>query len=100
MQTLQSTVMQLKRPGLLVRAARFGIDHYRRTRDLARLLPDMSPAGPAPTLMALLDAEHAVNAMRLEQDRAYDIVQHIDLLTAIMAESRDLDAVTRPRPGL
>jgi hypothetical protein len=97
MRDLQTQVKQLKRPGLLVRAARFSIDEYRRNRDLPRLLPDLSLSGFGPALMALLDAEYAVNLMRLAQDHDYSLLRHIELLTAIMAEARDFEAATRLR---
>ena len=97
MQDIHGQVRQLQRPGLLVRAARFGIDNYRRDRDLARLLPEHAPQGPGAALMLLMEEERAVNDARLAQEAHYALVRHIDLLTAIMAEARDLVAVTRPR---
>ena len=97
MQDIQSQIRQLNRPGLLVRAARFGIDLYRRDRDLARLLPDMHQPGTGAALVALLEEERAENESRLAQDAHYALVRHIDLLTAIMAEARDLEAIARPR---
>ena len=97
MRDIQSQIRQLNRPGLLVRAARFGLDEYRRDRDLARLLPDMHQPTTGAALIALLEEERAQNDSRLAQDARYALVRHIDLLTAIMAEARDLDAITRPR---
>ena len=35
---INSLLKDLKRPRLLVQAARFGLEHYRRERDLLRLL--------------------------------------------------------------
>lgn len=97
MQDIQSRVKQLKRPGLLVRAALFGVDDYRRTRDLPRLLPCMGRAAHGPVLVALLEAERSVEDARTAQDITYGVARHIDLLTAIMAEHRDLAAVCRLR---
>ncbi len=97
MQDIQSQVRQLKRPGLLVRAARFGLDDYRRTRELARLLPGQGMTTHGPVLMALLDAEREVNDLRIAKNAAYTLITHIDLLTAIMAEPRDFDAIARLR---
>ena len=97
MQDIQSQIRQLKRPGLLVRAARFGLDGYRRDRDLARLLPDLSPQGPGAALMALMEEERVENTARKAHDAYYALVRHIDLLTAIMAEARDLEAISHPR---
>ncbi|MFZ3584971.1 DUF6477 family protein [Loktanella sp. DJP18] len=94
MQDIQSQIKQLKRPGLLVRAARFGLDGYRRDRDLARLLPEHGTTGPG---AALMEAERDENEARLAHAAYYAIVRHIDLLTAIMAEARDLEEIARPR---
>ena len=96
MQDILSRIRQLTRPGLLVRAARFGLDGYRRNRDLARLLPDHRPLATGPALMDLLEAEREVDAARRAKDAHYDLLRHIDLLTAIMAEARDLAEITRP----
>ncbi|MBU2359497.1 DUF6477 family protein [Loktanella sp. M215] len=97
MQDIQSRIRQLKRPGLLVRAARFGLDDYRRTRDLSRLVPGLGTTAHGPVLIALLEAESVENSARQERATAYCLMRHIDLLTAVMAEARDFEAVTRPR---
>lgn len=97
MQDIRSRVSQLKRPGLLVRAARFGLDDYRRARDLPRLVPGVGAAGHGPVLIALLETEALEDAARQAQATSYALVRHIDLLTAIMAEARDFEAITRPR---
>lgn len=94
---LQTQVRQLKRAGLLVRAARFGVDDYRRSRDLPRLLGDCVMSGVGATLMALLEAEREVEIARKGHAADYQLATHIELLTAIMAEARDLEAITRPR---
>lgn len=94
---IQSLLRQLKRPKLLVRAARFGIDDYRRDRDLRRLLKvDQSPR-PGQALLALVDIEAAMNELRLRNDATYSIAEQVDALTAIMAEARLHQALTRPR---
>ena len=98
MQDIQSQIRQLNRPGLLVRAARFGLDGYRRDRDLARLLPDMHDPCTGAALVALMEEERMQNDSRMARDAHYALVRHIDLLTAIMAEARDLEAISQPRP--
>ncbi|SEN65902.1 hypothetical protein SAMN04488003_1254 [Loktanella fryxellensis] len=97
MQDIQSRVKQLKRPGLLVRAALFGVDEYRRSRDLQRLLPGLGSAAHGPVLIALLESERALEDERIAHQMAYSVARHIDLLTAIMAEHRDFEAVQRAR---
>lgn len=93
---IQSLLRQLKRPKLLVRAARFGIDEYRRERDLRRLLKSEDLPRPGQALVALMDIEAGINDMRLSNDAAYSISDQIDTLTAIMAEAQLHQALWQP----
>ncbi|MBS1303633.1 DUF6477 family protein [Loktanella sp. SALINAS62] len=92
---LHTQVRQLSRPALLVRAARFAVDDYRRGRDLSRLLDGRVPATPGPALVDLLDIEKEMDAARSAGSHAYQVGPHIIALAAIMSEARDL-AATRP----
>ena len=92
MQDIQSFISQLKRPKLLVRAARFGQDDYRRDRDLRRLLKVDRVPRPGAALMALAEIESDMNERRLTKAATYVLATHIDALTAIMAESRLYEA--------
>lgn len=56
MQDIRPQIIQLKRPGILVQAARFGFDEFRRNRYLARLLPNVEHVSCGTALMALLEA--------------------------------------------
>ncbi len=76
----------IRRPQLMIRAARLGIAEYRRDRDLKRLL-GATPA-PARALPALLDAEARAEATRQTGDATYSIAGHVELLIALMAEAR------------
>ncbi|MCC6305842.1 MAG: hypothetical protein IT545_11685 [Rhodobacteraceae bacterium] len=78
----------LHRPRLLVRAARFALDDYRRDRDLARLLPAAGLPSPARAVALLLDAEAACEAARSAASATYSAARHVDLLAALMAEAR------------
>jgi hypothetical protein len=98
MQDIQSFISQLKRPKLLVRAARFGIDDYRRERDLRRLLKVDRVPRPGAALMALSEVEGEMNDLRIKKAATYSLAIHIDLLTAIMAECRAYEA-TRAAPA-
>lgn len=77
----------LKRPSLMIRAARLGAGHYRRDRDLARVLKGESSTGKG-VFAALLDAEAGTEAIRRAGDATYNITRHIDLLIALLAEAR------------
>jgi len=81
-----SLIASLRRPRLMIRAARLGCTEYRRDRDLKRLLG----ATPTPdrALPALLDAEAVAEATRQTGDAAYSIARHVELLIALIAEAR------------
>lgn len=78
----------LRRPRLMLRAARLGITDYRRERDLRRLLGPDAPQTPDRALDALLDVEARAEAVRLAGDAGYSIARHVELLIAMMAEAR------------
>lgn len=78
----------LRRPRLMIRAARIGAPDYRRERDLRRLLGPAGALSPDRALPALLDAEARAEATRMAGDAAYSIARHVDLLIALMAEAR------------
>ena len=89
---LQTQLRRLHRPNLLIRAARFAVDDYRRDRDLPRLILSDAPSGPAPALIELLEIERSMNEDRKEGAATYSLARHILMLAAIMAEARDLSA--------
>jgi hypothetical protein len=76
----------LRRPRLLMRAARFGLGDYRRERDLRRLL--RSPEPPEHSLPQLMQVEERLEATRLAGDASYSVARHIDVLIALLAEAR------------
>ncbi len=94
MPDLMSLVSDLRRPRLLVRAARAGLADRRRSRDLGRVMRTDEALGPDHALSALLAEEERVEATRRAGDASYSFVRHIELLIAMMAEARLL-----PRPG-
>ena len=76
----------LRRPRLLMRAARFGLGEYRRERDLRRLVKTVAP--PEETLPHLMQVEEGLEATRLSGDATYSVARHIDVLIALLAEAR------------
>lgn len=76
----------LRRPRLLMHAARFGLGDYRRDRDLRRLVSCGS--SPEETVPSLISAEEELEATRLSGDMAYSVVRHIEVLIALLAEAR------------
>ena len=51
---IQTRIAQLRRPNLLIKAARFGIDDYTRNTHLRRVLQSEPPVKPAAALVQLL----------------------------------------------
>jgi len=78
----------LKRPRLLIRAARFGIEDYRRERDLARLINTQAHATPETALPRLFCEEERMENTRRAGDLGYSLSRHIEVLIALMAEAR------------
>ena len=81
----------LRRPRLLMRAARFGLAEYRRDRDLRRHVG--LNASPEDTVTSLMSVEARLEATRLAGDAAYSVARHIEVLIALLAEAQFL------RPG-
>jgi hypothetical protein len=77
----------LRRPRLLIRAARHGLQDYRRERDLRRLVPQAA-ADAGGMLDRLIAAEAAAEHTRRSGDAGYSIARHIELLIAVLAEAR------------
>ncbi|MEY1555403.1 DUF6477 family protein [Yoonia sp. R2331] len=94
---LNSMVRTLKRPRLLVRAARFGLDDYRRDRALRRILKSDDLPSTGAALLLLMDLENIANERRKLKSAEYSVAAHITLLTAIMGEARLLQAAYRPQ---
>jgi hypothetical protein len=85
---LRPTLEALRRPPLLVRAARFGVPDYSRKRDLKRLLHTPELPRPETALRQLIELESEQETLRREGEASYALTRQIDLLIAIMAEAR------------
>ncbi|MGV6813287.1 MAG: DUF6477 family protein [Brevirhabdus sp.] len=96
MQSSSSVLSKIKRPRLLIRAARFGLLEYRRERDLKRLLRVDRLAGPERNLARLLGEEAQLEEERRSQDAGYSVPRHIEMLVALIAEARLLRATGAP----
>ncbi len=95
MQDLLTQIAALRRPRLLIRAARIGAQTYRREARLPRLLGYGVTLRLGPTLMRLMALEAEMNDRRENGDAGYSIAVHVDLLIAIMGESQLLRAQTQ-----
>lgn len=84
----QTALAALRRPRLLIGAARFGVAHYDREAVLRRIFGASIPAPGEICLGRLLDHEAEIDAARKNALGSYAIADHVDALAAIMAESR------------
>lgn len=87
---IATLLSSLRRPRMLIRAARFGQSDYRRDRDLRRLVA--WPASPEAAVEQLLEQEDRLEQIRQKGDATYSVSRHIEVLIALIAEARCLRA--------
>lgn len=89
-QTSQPAVAVLRRPRLLMRAARIGAGLYRRERDLRALLPAMASSRRRAVDVAarLRPLEADLDAARRDGRPGYSPARHVAALSALLAEGR------------
>lgn len=92
MQDIQTLIASLRRPSLLVTAARHGADIYDRKRDLAPLLRNDALPRHGEAIFKLLDLEAEQDERRRAKAADYALRRHVGLLSAILAEARALSA--------
>lgn len=98
------TLAKTRRPRLLLRTARIGLQEYRRESDLRRVLrlPAAPPPGPA-TVRALIELEAQIEAQRLRPAHGigdtWRPVRHVEVMIALLAEARLMaEAMAMPAP--
>ena len=94
---LHAALDGLRRPRLLVDAARHGMGHYQRRRDLRRMLRVAIPATSRLALDKLIPIEADLERRRVSDGKGYTPTRHVDILIALMSEARDFKA---ERPGV
>lgn len=85
---LTRAINSLRRPSLLIRAARLGVRDYRRERDLGRLVHAEELPNPASAVSTLLSEEQALESIRQAGDASYSPMRHVEVLIALIAEAR------------
>lgn len=90
MKDVLTLLNEMRRPGLLLSAARHGAPHYRRDQHLAPHLGYGRIPGHGEALMRLMELESDMEARRKSGDNTYSVVRHVDLLIAIMGEAQML----------
>lgn len=76
----------MKRPSLLVTAARAGVMTYNRERSLRRILKTTGTPALLKGLTMLLDEEQIQNDLRRTGSGLYDVSHHIELMIALIAD--------------
>ena len=92
MQDILSMLHALRRPSLLMRAARIGADDYRRNTHLPRLLGYGVLPRHGSALIKLMELEAGLNDQRLTSNTSYSLVKHVDILIAMVGEARVMRA--------
>ena len=92
MTDLLGILQQLRRPSLLIRAARHGATEYNRNLHLRRLLATITLPANGPALSRLLELEDELNQQRQKDSANYSCANHIEVLVAMMGEARLLRA--------
>ncbi|MCU0903301.1 MAG: DUF6477 family protein [Tabrizicola sp.] len=82
----RTLLASLRRPRLLMRAARFGLAEYRRDRDLRRYVT--AAATPEDAVTSLMTVEAKLEATRIAGDATYSVARHIEVLIALLAEAQ------------
>lgn len=85
MTDFRSVLAEIRRPRLLMNAARLGLADYRRDRDLRRLVGDQRPE---PAVSALIAEERRLEDRRQAGDATYSVTHHVEVLIALIAEAR------------
>jgi hypothetical protein len=92
MNDARSLLSDLRRPRMLIRAARLGLADYRRERDLRRLISTGTPDRPDQVVPRLLDEEARLEGDRCDGEVSYSLTRHVEVLIALMAEVQLLPA--------
>lgn len=92
MQDILTMLHALRRPTLLMRAARIGAEDYRRATHLPRLLGYGVLPRHGAALMKLMELENDLNTQRTGGNSSYSLVRHVDVLIAMLGEARVLRA--------
>jgi Family of unknown function (DUF6477) len=93
MSDFRNLLAEMRRPALLMRAARHGLADYQRGRWLKRLA--MTETTPERTVAQLFTYEGQLEETRLSGDASYSIAQHIDVLIALLGEASLLRRATQ-----
>jgi hypothetical protein len=97
MEDVLTMISRLKRPSLLVRTARHGLQDYNRIVHLRRLLKTEALPGPSQAIVRLIELEAVVDQLRVAKRAEYSVARHIEMIVAMMCEARILKASSASR---
>jgi len=92
MQDVLSTLNGLRRPPLLIRAARIGVCDYNRAVHLPRHLGPAALPRAAEALIRLMEIEAALERDRAARATGYRAARHVEVLIAMLGEARIIRA--------
>ncbi|MGR3794768.1 DUF6477 family protein [Vannielia sp. SX4] len=84
----------LRRPKLLIRAARLGLADYSRTRDLKRIMRVATLPAPTQAVRDLIRTEAEMEEGRQTGLSTYSVIRHVEVMIALLAEARLLPQET------
>lgn len=79
---------RLRRPRLLIEAARIGVTDYSREATLRRHLGYLHHPDSETALEELLEIEDELNQMRKDGNAGYSPARHVDVVIAMLGEAR------------
>jgi len=95
MKHILTLLNDLRRPAILIRAARIGAQDYRRETLLRRQLGYGKLPRPGEALTRLMDIEQDLESQRQADAAGYSATRHVEVLIAMMGEARILRATHR-----
>lgn len=78
----------LRRPKILVRAAKLGLQEYNRETHLKKITRSPVTGSSNAIIDRLLVQENTLEDARRKGDASYNVQHHIRVLTAVLAEAR------------
>ena len=97
MEDVLTMLSRLKRPTLLIRTARHGLQDYNRIVHLRRLLKTEALPGPGQAIVRLMELEAVVDQLRVAKRAEYSVARHIEMIVAMMCEARILKSSNASR---
>ncbi|KMW56851.1 hypothetical protein AIOL_001808 [Candidatus Rhodobacter oscarellae] len=92
MPELMELLQNMRRPGLLLQAAKLGMKDYNRERTLKRLALPTAEQNATNAVHALMSTEDTMEHARRAGDASYTPSRHVEVLVALLAEIRRLAA--------